>query len=302
MSKKLPPLNWLRSFEAAARHLNFTQAAEELCVTQAAVSKHVKNLEHQLDVELFVRLPSGLRLSSAGAAYLPSVRDAIDDLIAATDALFSFSGHKSLHIHASLIFFRAWLAPRLHTFMRLQPEVDLRFTSSIWVDEHEMLENIDLEIRYGDGNWPNVFADRLTWDRLLPVCSPTLLERGPTLSTPEDLLQHTLLHVAGYEHGWHYWLHHVLGDEVNIGPGIQFDTLIAALGLAEQGVGIALGRSSLVSGMIEQGRLCAPLSEQMPTDESFYVVCAQRPHPGSDAAKFRDWLIAVAQAERQTGE
>lgn len=294
MNKKLPPLNWLRSFEASARHLNFTHAAQELHLTQAAISKQVKNLEHRLGVNLFTRLPSGLQLTESGAAYLPPVRDAIEQLAAATDELFGFSGAKSLTVHASLIFFSSWLAPKLVEFHHGHPQIDLRFTSSIWVDEHEMLEDIDLEIRYGRGDWPNLITDRLTWDYLLPVCSPSLLEKGPPLQKPADLASHKLLHVAGYEHGWQHWLRKHGCGEVVTDTGIQFDTLIAATEVAAHGLGVALGRSSLLGSMIDQGRLVTPLQEKVETDEAFYLVCSQRPESGSHAAQFRDWIIKTA--------
>lgn len=299
MSKKLPPLNWLRSFEASARLLNFTHAADELHMTQAAISKHVKNLEFSLGVSLFNRLPSGLELNEAGAAYFPAVRKAIENLAAATDELFDVGQSYSVVVHASLIFFSTWLAPRLSDFYAQHPEVKLRFTSSIWVNGNELTDDLGLEIRYGrSGNWPNLTTDRLTWDTLVPVCSPLLLESGPCLSTPADLPNHTLLHVAGYEQGWNYWLKHHGCADLRAKQDIQFDTLIAAFEVAAQGFGVALGRSSLAAQLIKDGRLIVPMVNHIETDEAFHLVSARKPPEQSGAGLFRQWIISQARSSR----
>ena len=161
-----------------------------------------------------------------------------------------------------------------------------------------MLEDIDLEIRYGRGHWPNLIADRLTWDVLVPVCSPGLLQTGPALTKPEDLANHTLLHVAGYEHGWQHWLRDHGCDKLSLDAGIQFDTLIAAMEVAANGLGVALARSSLLSSLIPQNRLVMPLKQTTKTDEAFYLVSPKRPEANSDAAKFRDWILSTAIEEK----
>ena len=270
-------------------------------MTQAALSKQVKNLEFRLGVSLFNRLPSGLELNEAGAAYFPVVREAIENLAVATEEQFGVGQSRSVVVHVSLVFLSTWLAPRLSDFYARYPQVKLRFTSSIWVNDHELMDSTDLEIRYGrNGNWPNLTTDRLTWDTLIPVCSPSLLTDGPVLREPADLSQHTLLHVAGYEQGWSNWLKHNGCADLRAKQDVQFDTLIAAFEVAAQGFGVALGRSSLAAQLIKDGRLIAPMELHAQTDEAFYLVAAKKPKEQSDAGLFRQWMLSQALRAKET--
>ncbi len=290
--KRLPPLNWLRSFEASARHLNFTLAAAELNLTQAAISQQVKGLEGQLGMALFKRLPRGLELTDAGRAYLPPVRDSIERLAAVTDEIFGQGRAKSLTIKVNLVFFTLWLAPRLERFRALHPEVGLRFSSNIWVEENKW--DADMEIRYGEGIWPGLNADRLTWDELVPVCSPSLLGGLAPPPTPQLLSEQTLLHVIGYKEGWSYWLNQTGYGLVDTAPGIQFDTLISALEMASRGHGLALGRTSLVADMIASGRLIAPFPERVETLEAFHLTYPSHQYLLPHAEAFRSWVVQEA--------
>ncbi|MBY4678120.1 transcriptional regulator GcvA [Marinobacterium arenosum] len=294
MKKKLPPLNWLRSFEASARHLSFTHAATELNLTQAAISQQVKGLETQLGAALFKRLPRGLELTDAGAAYLPAVRESIERLTVATEEVFGQRRTELLTVRVNMVFFMTWLARRLHRFRAQYPDINLRITSNIWVDERERSVETDMEIRYGKGGWESMQSDRLTRDELFPVCSPAYLQQDKPLNSPQDLVHHTLLHVVGYEEGWGYWLNQTGYDNVPISQGFQFDTLVTALEMAVLGEGLALGRSSLVHDMIESGRLVAPFEQRVATEEAFYLVypAQQLKHPHADA--FRSWLLEEA--------
>lgn len=294
MKQSLPPLNWLRAFESSARHLNFTHAAEELNLTQAAVSQQVKGLEVKLGSPLFKRLPRGLELSEAGQAYLPAVHEAIERLSAATDEIFGQGHRKVLTVHVNLVFFMHWLAMRLPEFRRLHPDINLRITSNIWVGDTDV--EADLEIRHGQGKWTGLKADRLTWDSLVPVCSPSLATDLKPLNTPEDLAHHPLLHVLGYEEGWGYWLKKAGADRVDSSQGLQFDTLISALRLAELGQGVALARSSLVEHMLEDGTLIAPFEQRFSTEEAFYLVYSPLVTAKPQAAAFIAWLVSQAQA------
>lgn len=290
MKKRLPPLNWLRAFEASARLLNFTHAAQELNLTQAAISQQLKALESQLGAALFKRLPRGLELTEAGMSYFPVVREAVERLAAATDEIFG-QGHRSaLIVRTSLVFFTHWLAMRLPKFRELHPQVNLRIASNIWVDDSE--SDADLEIRYGQGRWPGMKAERLTWDTLVPVCSPSLPTAEKPLQRPLDLARHELLHVLGYEEGWGYWLKKNRSDSVDSSQGLQFDTLISALEVAELGQGVALARSSLVHHLLESGRLIAPFASPVTTKEAFYLVYAPHSLVNPDAAAFAEWLNA----------
>lgn len=294
MKKRLPPLNWLRAFEASARLLNFTHAAEELNLTQAAISQQVKALESQLGQALFKRLPRGLELTEAGKSYFPVVRESVERLASSTDEIFG-QGHRSaLSIRSSLVFFTHWIAPRLPRFKALHPDVSIRVASNIWVDEAEF--DADLEIRYGQGRWPGMKAERLTWDTLVPVCSPALINGDCPLKRPQDLARHPLLHVLGYEEGWGYWLQKNNAERVDSSQGMQFDTLISALAMAELGQGVALARSSLVRHLLDEGRLVAPLGSHVLTKEAFYLVYSTHSLVNPDAAAFAQWLCEEAQS------
>jgi LysR family glycine cleavage system transcriptional activator len=300
MKKRLPPLNRLRSFEASARHLNFTLAAAELNLTPAAISQQVKGLESQLGASLFKRLPRGLALTEAGQAYMPVVHESIQRIAAATDEIFGQGRSQQLTIRVNLVFFALWLAPRLARFTAQYPEIGLCFTSNIWVGERD--EEADLEIRHGRGIWAGLKSDRLTWDDLFPVCSPLLSHGKTPTESPDALLQHTLLHVVGYEEGWGYWLNQTGLHDLATPRGMQFDTLISALEMAVQGQGLALGRTSLVAGMLADGRLVAPFEQRFATSEAFYLASPVHKfaHPSVNA--FRDWLIGEAESARDNAD
>lgn len=289
MRKKLPPLNWLRSFDVSARCLNFTQAAHELNMTQAAVSQQIKGLEAQLGTELFKRLPRGLELTKAGRAYIPIVHESIERLAEVTDELFGHGQARPLTIRSSLIFFTAWLAPRIGLFRKMYPEVKLRLPANIWVENLD--KEADMEIRYGMGDWLDVSCHRLTWDNLVPVCSPKLVSNSIPLTTPNQLMDYTLLHVDGYNEGWAYWLNKAGFQHIDSSQGIHFDTLISALEMAKAGEGIALGRSSLIKEMITTGQLVAPFELRLPTSEAFYLVSTNRGIEHPHAQLFRSWLL-----------
>ncbi|MCP3752944.1 MULTISPECIES: transcriptional regulator GcvA [Pseudomonas] len=289
--KSLPPLNWLRAFEVSARHLNFTHAAEELFLTQGAVSQQIRQLEGHLGVALFKRLPRGLGLTEEGQSYLPVVQDAISRLAVGTNEIFGQHHRRPLKVRGSLSFLQYWLAPRLAEFCREYPHIDIRFISNLWVKAPDGED--DLEIRWGCGSWPGLIAQRLTWDVLQPVCSPALMAQSP-IHQPRDLARHALLHVLGYEEGWGYWLKRVGADEVDYSRGLQFDTLVSTLRMAELGQGVALARSSLVEDQLKAGQLVAPFDYRIEASESFYLVRAQGEALSADAAAFSTWLVAQA--------
>ncbi|MBT5577578.1 MAG: transcriptional regulator GcvA [Porticoccaceae bacterium] len=296
MKKRLPPLNWLRAFEASARHLNFTQAATELHMTQAAVSQQIRGLETKLGCALFKRLPRGVELTDAGRAYIPGVRESIEKLALVTDEVFGKERSHTLTLRVNLVFFNTWLAPRLADFRARYPEIDLRFTSNIWVAGAD--KEADLEISYGKGTWSGCISDRLTWDRLIPVCSPLLLNNQPPPAAPDDLDNYTLLHVIGYEEGWGFWLNQAGYYSIDASQGIHFDSLMTAMEMAAQGHGVALSRTSLATNMLASGRLIAPFKQRVVTSESFFLTTPTdkpiRPH----VEAFRSWIIEQAQQLR----
>tara|TARA_R110001583_G_scaffold305_7_gene2760 strand:- start:7451 stop:8344 length:894 start_codon:yes stop_codon:yes gene_type:complete len=291
MKKRLPPLNWLRSFEATARYLSFTHAAVELNLTQAAISQQIKGLEHQLGTVLFTRLSSGLELTNAGAAYLPVVHESVERIRIATEEIFGQGRTRLLTINVNLVFFMNWLAPKINDFRATYPDINLRITSNIFLHQKDTKSDSDFEIRYGKGKWKGLQAERLTWDNLLPVCSPNYLKNNVPLVVPNDLVNHTLLHVIGYEDGWGHWLNKTKNGHLKISQGFQFDTLVTALEMAILGEGIALGRTSLVDEMLTSGKLVAPFKEKIATDEAFYLVYASSNLIHPHANQFKDWLL-----------
>lgn len=297
MSRKLPPLNWLRAFEASARSLSFTQAAIELNLTQAAISKQVKLLELYLREQLFIRNPRSLELTKTGEAYLPKVRDCFDRLAAGTNEVFGRRRSEILTIRCMVGFSINWLAPRLPGFMARHPELTIRVISSVWGDEFDK-EQFDFDIRYGVGKWPGLIAERLTWETVTPVCSPALLEGEAPLRVPSDLKYHPLLHVLGYEEGWGLWLNAAGVGDIDAGRGLHFDTSLMAFEVAAKGAGIALGRSSMADKEIEAGRLVAPFELKLPIDEAFHLLMPVEGTAHPDAHLFRDWLLEEVAKDR----
>ncbi|MGB7243261.1 MAG: transcriptional regulator GcvA [Sulfitobacter sp.] len=294
MIRRLPHLTWLRAFEASARHLSFTNAAQELNLTQAAISKQVKLLEHYLREPLFERKPRSLVLTKVGAAYLPKVRDGFDRLAAGTEEVFGLRRSEVLTVRAPVGYSVNWIAPRLQGFFDAYPDTPVRLVSSVWGEQFDN-ERFDLDIQYGSGKWPGFKTDRLTWEVITPVCAPSLLDGANAIESPSDLARHRLLHVLGYEEGWADWLHHAGASGVNSGQGLQFDTSLLAFEFAARGGGIALARSSMLGPEIERGRLVCPFDLRVPLSEAFYLITPEAGQDHPDAGKFRDWLIEAAQ-------
>jgi LysR family glycine cleavage system transcriptional activator len=296
MAQKLPHLTWLRAFEASARHLSFTHAAAELNLTQAAVSKQVKLLEHFLREPLFLRKARSLVLTKVGAAYLPKVRDGFDRLAAGTEEVFGNRRSEVLTIRAPVAYCATWIVPRLQGFFDAHPGIDLRIISSVWGDDFDK-ERFDLDIQYGTGRWPGFTADRLSWEVIEPACAPSLLSGPVGLRQPGDLVGHRLLHVIGYEDGWATWLRAAGASGVNSGQGTQFDSSILAFEFAAAGGGVALARSSMVQPYYDSGRLVRPFDLAVPLEEAFYLIAPQDGSAHPDARVFRDWMLDTAAAD-----
>jgi LysR family glycine cleavage system transcriptional activator len=306
MTSRLPSLNGLRAFEAAARHLSFTQAAAELNVTQTAISHQIKRLEDELGIRLFVRNNRSLALTPQARDYLPLVRAAFDDLRLATERLVRKTNGKVLTVSTIASLAAKWLLPRLSTFQAAHPDIDVRITTSTGLVDFRR-DDVDAAIRYGRGHWPGVHAEWLMADELFPVCSPALLQGNKPLHTPEDLAHHTLLHTSGgYDDDWRLWLTAAgLPAAISKQSGLSFDLIFMTLQAAIDGFGIALGRTSYVQDDIAKGRLVVPFKIALPSDAGFYLVS---PEGRTDLPKlraFRQWLKtslnAVAAATNQIG-
>ncbi len=299
MARRLPPLNALRAFEAAARHLSFTRAADELNVTQAAISHQVKGLEERLGIALFRRLNRALLLTDAGQAYLPAIHDAFDRIAEATARLTAHDRAGVLTVSVLPSFAAKWLVPRLGRFRDAHPDIDVHIAPSDRLTDFAR-EDVDLAIRYGKGEWPGLRADRMLTEEIFPVCSPRLLEGPHRLRTPADLRRHTLLH-DDMRIDWRLWLLAAGVDGVDASRGPSFTDSSMVIQAAVGGQGVALGRSALAAADLAAERLVKPFDISLPAAMAYYVVCpvATAGHP--KIAAFREWVIAEADAARSAG-
>jgi LysR family glycine cleavage system transcriptional activator len=296
MTARLPSLNGLRAFEAAARHLSFTLAASELNVTQTAVSHQIRRLEEELGIRLFVRQNRALALTPEAKDYLPGIRAAFNDLRLATDRLLRRDDDRVLTVSTLASLAAKWLLPRLSTFQESHPGIDVRITTSPGLVDFRN-GGVDAAIRYGRGHWPGTRAEWLTADELFPVCSPALLEGDKPLRCPEDLVHHTLLHSSGgYDDDWRLWLTAAgLPSNISKQPGLTFDLILLTLQAAIDGSGVAMGRTSYVEADIAKGRLVVPFKVTLPADAGFYLVSPEAKADPPKLRAFRQWLKASVQ-------
>jgi LysR family glycine cleavage system transcriptional activator len=294
MPERLPPLNALRTFEAAARHLSFTAAAEELCVTAAAVSHQIRSLEDHLGTALFHRSSRALALTEAGMLLLPDVRAAFALLINATRGLRRHAFAGPLTVAVSPSFAAKWLVPRLSRFRARCPDIEVALVSSSDLVDFGR-EDMDLAIRYGTGLYPGLHTELLNTTEFFPVCSPKLAQGPPPLIAPDDLRHVVLLHdevpiALPMVPSWETWLKAagVTGMDATQGP--RFNTSFFTLEMAIAGMGIALAQSTLVSADLAEGRLIRLFSVSVPVELSFFVVGPPAVFEKPKVKAFRDWL------------
>lgn len=271
LRRRLPPLNWLRIFDAASRHMSFTGAAEELGVTQTAVSQQVKQLEDWLGIQLFKRLPRSLTLTDAGIAYLPQVRDALDRLGTATDQIFGHHGRRAVTLRAATTVAALWLAPRLASFRDRHPDIALRLTT-LYAPVDFGQDGVDIEARYGAGTWPGVKALKLFEESFLPVCSPGYRVASGPFTTPTDLQRHRLIHVLGEREDWGVYFQRLGLPAPAAAEGLQFDSLLIALHACAGGGGVMLGTAPLIDGLLTEGKLVDLFGERVPARHAHYLV------------------------------
>jgi LysR family transcriptional regulator, glycine cleavage system transcriptional activator len=296
MTARLPSLNGLRAFEAAARHLSFTLAAAELNVTQTAISHQIKRLEQELGLRLFIRKNRALALTPKAKDYLPGVRAAFNDLKLATDRLLHKNDDNVLTISTLASLAAKWLLPRLSTFQEAHPGIDVRITTSSNLVDFRS-GDVDAAIRYGRGHWQGLRAQWLMADELFPVCSPALLKGDKPLSCPQDLVHYTLLHSSGgYDDDWRLWLTAAgLPTDISKQPGVTFDLIFVTVQAAIDGIGVAMGRTSYVQDDIAKGRLVVPFKITLPADAGFYLVSPEAAGDPPKLKLFRQWLVAALQ-------
>lgn len=287
MSYSLPPVNWLRAFEAAARHASFAAAAGELSLTPAAISHQVRSLEAFLGYPLFERLPRGLRLTDMGKAYLAPVRSAFDALSISTVGLFGVRGETTLLVRVPISFAVLILAPRLNRFTRVHPKISLRLVSAIWADALPG-DKVDVDIRFGHGSWPGFRATRLFSDPTVLICHPR-----HRLERLGDLTSDRLIHIMGLEYDW---LRLFEANRIELPPGspcATVDTSLAAIELAAAGMGCALVLRCFARSDRARGRIAIVPGIELPQPQAHYLLSSD----GASSAKpetlvFEHWLAA----------
>ncbi len=305
---RVPLLDGLRVFEAAARHASFTRAAAELCVTPAAVSRRVQALERDLGVVLFRRLTRRLELTEAGLRLAAGVREGLERIACAVQDLGDEPHTGPLTVTMLPSFASRWLIPRLPRFHRRHPEIEVRVLAEdrqadLWSDGGP-----ELAIRFGRGRYPGLAVTPLMPDSVIPVCSPYLFSRHGWIDGVDALLAMPLLHDSATEHDdsgsdWKSWLAHIgaPADDPRLASGPRFSQAHLAIEAALLGQGVALARTSLLGADVAAGRLVAPLARSAPTAYRYFLVCRPEVAARSKTARFCDWLTAEA-AAALTGE
>ena len=301
MSNRLPPLNALRAFEASARQLSFTRAAEELFVTQAAISHQIKSLEDFLGIKLFMRKNRALLLSEEGQAYYLDIKDVFNAINEATERLFARGEKGAITVSTQPSFAIQWLVPRLNAFYALHPDIDVRI-KAVDQPENSLTGDVDVAIYFGRGHWADIDAEQLQKEYLIPVCSPLLLQGKNPLDKVEDLINHTLLHDTS-RRDWKRWFKQVNVKATNVNHGPIFSHSAMVVQAAMHGQGVALAHSFLAKPDIDAGRLICPFEDVLESKNAYYVVCRDRQVDLGKIAAFREWVLdTVAQDQEELND
>ncbi len=312
MAQRLPPLNALKAFEAAARHLSVKKAALELNVTPAAVSHQIRALEEYLGIQLFHRYNRALELTDAARASLPKMREGFDCLAQAVERLRTHHSPGMLTVSAAPSFAARWLMPRLHRFLVAHTEIDVRLSARVRrvsidgkadVAERATLEgwldDSDVAILYGHGHYPGLQATKLFDLTVTPICSPKLLEGEHPLRTPADLKHHILLHdetgdLYDNESFWNVWLAAAGVTGLDTARGPHFSHAVLAFEAAIESVGVLASLPALAAEELATGRLVTPFELRVPISSAYYLVCQESAATRPAVAAFNSWLIEEA--------
>lgn len=297
--RRLPPLNALRAFEAAARHLNFSRAADELSVTPGAVSQQIQNLEDYVGAPLFRRTPKGLLLTDAAQTALPALREAFDGLAEAASLLTAAVDGRRLTLTAAPSFAAKWLVPRLGRFEAAYPQVDVWLSAGLDLVDLTAGE-VDIALRYGAGRYPGMEVRRLIGETVIPVLSPELHAANP-LDGPEDLARHLLLHDGSPDPDdscpdWTMWLAARGVRDVDGARGPRFNQSSLVIEAAVNGRGVALAKRTLAQDDLDAGRLVAPLQIATAVDFAYYLVHRKAKGRLPQVKAFISWITAEAEA------
>ncbi len=296
MANRLPSLNSFRVFEAAARQLSFTRAAEELFVSQAAVSQQIRQLEEQLGYPLFRRLNRRLLLTDEGQRLLPYTSDALSTLREGINEVSRQQQQQPLNISVIPSFAYRWLVPRLMRYATLQPQQEVRLSASITLVDFNN-SDADMAIRFGAGDYPGLRSEFLMADEAFPVCCPSVLQEGGGVQQPQDLLNYRLIHDMGPgDLNWEHWFELAGASYQPTHKSYTIGDSSLALEAVSAGQGIALARASLVEQDLANGRLVRPFPDSlsMKSDYSYYLVMPESKRHLERVQMFCDWIQSVA--------
>lgn len=294
----VPGTRGLRSFDAAARHLNFSRAAAEIGVTPAAISHQIKEFEDQLGLELFTRTSRAMRLTQAGALLHQATSEALDLLGHAVSRAKKLSrGVSQLRLSLDPVLATKWMMPKLERFRRACPDIDLRFDVSFELREFGY-DDIDIAVRYGTGKYPGLLAHRLFENEIIPVCSPRLLRSGPPLQEPRDLLKHTLVHIEWTRDGvtwpnWRTWMAAAGVEDFDADRCVVLRESSHVIQAAIEGSAIALCDFAMVASDLSEGRLVRPfeLGIKVSDEFAYHLVYPVESRSDPRIVAFRDWLL-----------
>lgn len=285
---RLAPLTSLEGFEAAARLGSFSKAAEELNITQSAVSHQIRLLEDFFGQPLFQRVRRSVELTDAGADFLETVTRTLETLSQGQQRLEHYLKPGSVVVATSPLFARRWLLPRLPLLRDQHPDIQ----PWLYTTDEELeiaATEIDIAILFGDGNWPDMDSVKLFHDRLTPLCAPSLLEASPTLPGPEALAKFPLLHDERHD-DWLAWFHAAGYSDAKPVTGYNFSDPSLALDMALEGMGIALCSLPLTAGLIESGLLVQPFETVLETQDAYYLAVHRKYADREEVKVFQNWL------------
>ncbi len=306
MLEHFPGLRSLRAFDAAARHLSFTRAAEDMGVTPAAISNQIKDMEEQLGFDLFIRTSRSMRLTREGEILHVAATESLETLAKALHRIKRLENRNQIRVSSTPSVAAKWLVPRLDGFLSAFPSADVRIDVSNTLVDFDR-DDVDVAIRFGAGKYPGLRADLLFQDSLSPVCSPSLITKERPLEVPKDLLRHTLIHLDWQASGspwpnWRMWMQAAGIKEFDDKRGLHFGQTSLTIQAAIDGQGVALGDSNLVADDLEAGRLVKPfeLSLKAPDAFSYFVITRLNTDDAPLVDAFRDWCLAEAEIGRDS--
>lgn len=285
---KIPHVTWLRAFDVAARHSSFSSAATELGLTPAAVSQQIKLLEQHLGAQLFKRLPRGVVLTDLGHAYAQPIRKSFAEMQDATTGLFGAHRKHRVRVHGSISYTALILAPRLSEFHAAHPDIDVQITTAVWTERVED-HTVDVEIRYGHGDWEESHIRHLGHQVAEVVCHPDFAAKFGTGIAFQDLAPHAIP-IIGSEADWGKMAEHLGTQAPSTASSIKADSSLIALQILAGGVGAGLISCDFTKRYLEQGQLISPLEFRLPLPRSFFLVTPDSAPARPEVTQFCDWL------------